>query len=195
MKKIAALVLALILALSCISALAEETFQVFYSTEDLAGITEMNGFFSGVGLSEKNVLTLKDDGAYEYIKFVAITDADVDVAAVIRGEAETEQGYALYYIYTGTYTREGDQVTLNVPETCEFSECWGPLVEMGYMKNSGGTSANGDRVCNYEGTDFDPMDNFSDPVYKFIGHDTPVSITLKADGTFSYNVAASSDDD
>ena len=195
MKKMTALILALILALSCVAALADDTFQIFYSTEDLAGITDMNGFFSGVGLSEKNVLTLKDDGTYEYIKFVAITGADVDVAAVISGEAETEQGYVLYYIYTGTYTREGDQVTLDAPATCEFKEDWGPLVEMGYMKNSGGTAANGDRVCNYEGTDFDPLDNFSNAVYKFEGHDAPVSVTVNADGTFSYNAAASSDDD
>ena len=47
MKKFAALILALVLALSCAAALAESTYTIYYATEDLAGVTDMNGFVSG----------------------------------------------------------------------------------------------------------------------------------------------------
>ena len=99
------------------------------------------------------------------------------------------------YVYTGTYTLQDDQATLNVPDECVFSEDWGVLDTMGYLKSSEGIASNGDRVTNYEGTDYDPWDNFGNPVYKFSGHDAPVSVTLNADGTFTYNAVASSDDD
>ena len=157
-------------------------------------MTDNNGFVSGVGFNEKNVLTLKDGGSYEYVKAMGSLNADTDVLAVIAGSAEKPE-YFLYYVYTGSYAKEGDQVTLNIADECVFSEDWGALVGLGYMKNSEGAASNGDRVSNYEGTDYDPMDNFSTPVYKFGGHDTPVSVTIKADGTYTYNAAASSDDD
>lgn len=189
MKKFAALLVSLVLALTCVSALADTTYTKFFTTEDLAGITDNNGFVSGCGLSECNTLILKDDGTYEYTKLLGTVDEKGEVLAPETGS------YAMRYVFTGTYTQNADQVTLNIADECVFTEDWGPLVALGYMKNSEGTASNGDRVCNYEGTDYDPMDNFSTPVYKFGGHDTPVSITVNGDSTFSYNEAASSDDD
>ena len=103
--------------------------------------------------------------------------------------------FEIRYVYTGSFTQDGDQVTLNVPDECIFSEDWGVLVAGGYMKNSEGKASEGARVTNYEGTDYDPMDNFDSQVYKFAGHDAPVNVTLNADGTFTYNAVASSDDD
>lgn len=193
MKKFAVLMLALVLTLSCCAALADSTYTHFYPTEELAGVTDLNGFITGSGMTEMNTLVLKDDGTYEYTKLLGtITDAG-EVT-----EITTENGtmrYEVSYVYTGSYTQEGDQVTMNVPEECVFSEDWGILETMGYLKNSAGMASKGDRVVNYEGTDYDPWDNFGSPVYKFAGHDAAVSVTVNADGTFTYNVAANSDDD
>ena len=193
MKKIAALVLALVLALTCVSAMADAVYTHFFAAEELAGTTDMNGFVAASPMTELNTIELKDDGTYVYTKLLATLDENHEVV-----ELETENGtlrYEIRYVYTGTYTQDGDQVTLNVPDDCEFIEDWGILTEMGYMSNSEGKASEGDRVTNYEGTDFDPMDNFGSQVYKFVGHDVPVTITVNADGTFTYNAVASSDDD
>lgn len=193
MKKFAALILALVLALAAVSALAESTYIHNFAAEELAGTTDMNGFVSALALTERNTVVLKDDGTYEYTKLMAYINEAGEVI-----EVESENGtmrFEIRYTYTGTYTQDGDQVTLNVPDECVFSEDWGVLVAGGYMKNSEGKASEGARVVNYEGTDFDPMDNFGSQVYKFVGHDAPVSVTVNADGTFSYNAVASSDDD
>ncbi|MBQ8161829.1 MAG: hypothetical protein IJ083_13945 [Clostridia bacterium] len=193
MKKLIALSLALVLTLSCVSALADAAYTHFFTGEDLAGNTDMNGFVSASPMTELNTVVLKDDGTYEYTKLLATMDENGEVV-----EIETEQAalrYEIRYVYVGTYTKDGDQVTLNVPEDCDFVEDWGVLSVMGYTSNSEGKASEGARVVNYEGTDYDPMDNFSSAVYKFDGHDTPVSITVNADGTFTYNAVASSDDD
>ena len=193
MKKFAALILALVLALSCCAALAESTYIHTFTAEELAGNTDMNGFVSALALTERNTLVLKDDGTYEYTKLMAYIDEAGEVI-----EVTSENGtmrFEIRYVYTGTYTQDGDQVTLNVPNDCTFSEDWGVLVDGGYMKNSAGKASEGARVTNYEGTDYDPMDNFGSQVYKFVGHDAPVNVTVNADGTFTYNAVASSDDD
>lgn len=193
MKKIAALILALALALSCAAALADNAYTRTFTAEELAGTTDMNGFVSALALTELNTIVLKDDGTYEYTKLMAYIGENGEVV-----EVTSENGtmrFEIRYTYTGTYTQDGDQVTLNVPDECVFSEDWGVLVDGGYMKNSEGKASEGARVTNYEGTDYDPMDNFDSEVYKFVGHDAPVNVTVNADGTFTYNAVASSDDD
>lgn len=196
MKKIAALVLALVLALTCLAALVEESGEIytcFFTAEELAGSTDMNGFVAASPMTELNTVELKDDGTYVYTKLLATLDENFEVAEIATEQAALR--YEIRYVYTGTYTRDGDQVTLNVPDDCEFLEDWGILTTMGYMSNSEGKASEGARVTNYEGTDFDPMDNFGSQVYKFVGHDAAVVITVNADGTFTYNAVASSDDD
>lgn len=204
MKKLTALllILALVLAAFCTSALAdgEETpaeeglaYTHAFAAEELAGTTDMNGFVSALALTELNTIVLKEDGTYKYTKLMAYIDENGEVM-----EVEFENGtmrFEIRYVYTGTFTQDGDQVTLDVPEECEFLEDWGMLVDAGYMKNSSGLASEGTRVVNYEGTDYDPMDNFGSQVYKFAGHDEPVSVTVNEDGTFTYNEVASSDDD
>ena len=193
MKKIAALVLALVLALTCVSALADAAYTHFFTAEELAGSTDMNGFVAASPMTELNTVELKDDGTYVYTKLLATLDENHEVVELATENAAVR--YEIRYVYTGTYTREGDQVTLNVPDDCEFLEDWGVLVTLGYMNNSEGKASEGARVTNYEGTDYDPMDNFDSEVYKFVGHDAPVNVTVNADGTFTYNAVASSDDD
>ena len=193
MKKFAALILALVLALAAVSALAESTYTHFFSIEELAGTTDMNGFVAASPMTELNTIVLKDDGTYEYTKLMATLNENYEVVEIATEQAALR--YEIRYTYTGTYTQEGDQVTLNVPTECVFLEDWGILTTMGYMSNSEGKASEGARVVNYEGTDFDPMDNFGSQVYKFVGHDAPVSITVNDDGTFNYNAVASSDDD
>ncbi len=193
MKKIAALILALVLALSCAAALADTAYTHAFTAEELAGTTDMNGFVSALALTELNTIVLKDDGTYEYTKLMAYIGENGEVVEVTNENGTMR--FEIRYTYTGTYTQDGDQVTLNVPDECVFSEDWGVLVDGGYMKNSEGKASEGARVTNYEGTDYDPMDNFDSEVYKFVGHDAPVNVTVNADGTFTYNAVASSDDD
>ena len=146
MKKFAALILALVLALSCAAALAESTYTIYYATEDLAGVTDMNGFVSGSAMTEMNTLVLKDDGTYEYTKLLGTVN---EAGEIVEVEMDGNKlRYEIRYVFTGAYTQDGDQVTLNVADTCVFSEDWGPLVPLGYMSNSEGSSANGDRVHN-----------------------------------------------
>ena len=194
MKKIVTLLLALVLTTACCAALADSTYTIFFPAEELAGTTEMNGFVSAMGMTELNTLILKDDGTYELTKLLGTLDEAHEVVG-FEAEGTPVPGVEVCYVYTGAYTQDGDQVTLNIPDECVFSENWSVLVDSGYMSNSAGTASNGDRVVNYEGTDFDPMDNFGGPVYKFYGHDTAINVTVNADGTYTYNAVASSDDD
>lgn len=195
MKKIIALVLSLVMMSLCCAALAESTYTCYFGLEDLAGVTDMNGFIVSQPMSELNTIVLNDDGTYVYTKLLGTLNEEFVPADVALEGDQTMRATALKYVYTGTYTIDGDQVVLGLPVECEFSEDWGTLVDMGYMSNSEGLASEGARVHNYEGVDFDPWDNFSTPVYKFDGHDTPVSVTIHADGTFTYNAAANSDDD
>ena len=194
MKKFATLLLALILTTACCAALADSQYTIFFPAEELAGTTDLNGFISAQAMTELNTLVLKDDGTYELTKLVGTLGEDY-VPVDIEMDGQALRATTVTYLYTGTYTQDGDQVTLNVPDECVFSEDWGALADLGFLSNSEGTATNGDRVVNFEGTDYDPMDNFGSPVYKFAGHDAAVNVTVNADGTFTYNAVASSDDD
>ena len=194
MKKIIALVLSLVMMSLCCAALAESTYTCFFGLDELAGTTDMNGFIVAQPMSEVNTIVLKDDGTYEYTKLLGTLNDEL-VPADIELDGQALKAVALRYVYTGTYTIDGDQVTLGLPTECVFSEDWGTLSELGYTSNSEGVASEGALVHNYEGVEFDPWDNFSSQVYKFVGHDAPVSVTINADGTFTYNAVANSDDD
>ena len=102
MKKFAALILALVLALAAVSALAESTYIHNFAAEELAGTTDMNGFVSALALTERNTVVLKDDGTYEYTKLMAYINEAGEVI-----EVESENGtmrFEIRYTYTGTYT-------------------------------------------------------------------------------------------
>lgn len=193
MKKFVALLCALVLTL-CSFALAEGTYTHHFTAEELAGNTEMNGFVSASAMTELNTLVLKDDGTYEYTKKLGNLDENGEVQNFTY-EGTEMTGACLIYTFTGSYTQDGENVTLNVPDDCVFSEAWGALTELGYMSDSEGVASEGARVVNYEGTDFDPMDCFAGPYYKFTGHDTPVNVVVAEDGTFSYAEVVNSDDE
>ena len=194
MKKLAALFLALVMLTACVSAMADSAYTHFFPAEEMAGNTDLNGFLSAQAMTELNTLELKDDGTYVYTKLIGTLDENY-VPVNIEQDGQELRATTVTYIYNGTYTQDGDQVTLNIPDECVFSEDWGALYDMGFLQNSAGTASAGDRVVNYEGTDYDPWDNFDSQMYKFAGHDAPVSVTLNADGTFTYNAVANDDDD
>ena len=90
MKKLTALllILALVLAAFCTSALAdgEETpaeeglaYTHAFAAEELAGTTDMNGFVSALALTELNTIVLKEDGTYKYTKLMAYIDENGDL--------------------------------------------------------------------------------------------------------------------
>ncbi len=90
MKKIAALVLALILALSCVSALADTTY-VGNTVYCEAGYE--NDVYNGVA----KVLTLKDDGTFQLI----------DNTSIIHNSYKVVTNW--FYIVTGTYEITSDE--------------------------------------------------------------------------------------
>jgi len=195
MKKLAILLVALVLAMTlCCSALAEsKTYTHFFPAEELAGTTDLNGFISAMAMTQLNTVELKDDGTYVYTKLLGTLDENHEPANMVQDGAELRAVNVLY-TFTGTYTQEGVQVVLNIPETCEFSEDWGALYDIQALQNSAGTAANDDRVRNYEGWDHSSMEVFTNPVYKYM-EPAAVTITLNDDGTFDYVAAANSDDE
>ena len=100
MKKFAALLIALVLTLSCVAALADATYTIFYTTQDLAGVTDMNGFVSGSAMTEANTLVLKDDGTYEYTKLLGTVN---EQGEIVETEMQgTKLRYEIRYTFTGT---------------------------------------------------------------------------------------------
>ena len=157
------------------------------TTEDLAGKTAHNGFISGIGAQERNKVILKEDGTYEYTKEVAIYDEDGN---------KNEDGVDLVYLYTGKYTEADGEVTLEIPEDCEFKENWASLEEKGYLLSSEGKASEGDLVTPKEGETYDPMNTFLTEYYVDSANcDSPVVIIVDDEtGEFSYKEVESDDD-
>lgn len=161
------------------------TFEL--TKEDLAGKTAHNGFISGTGAQERNKVVLKDDGTYEYTKEVAKYDEDGN---------KQEDDLDLVYVYTGKYTEADGEVTLEIPEDCEFKEDWGILEEKGYLLSSEGKASAGDKVVPKEGEEYDPMNTFLTEYYVDSAKcDSPVVIIVDDEtGEFSYKEVESDDD-
>ena len=186
MKKLTAILTLIALMTACCSAFAASgTYTAFFSTEELSGSVEHTGYIAGVQAQQKNTLVLNDDGTYEYTKLVGIFDENQELV----------DGMALSFLYTGNYEEDGDTITLKAPAECVFSENWGGLAEAGHLLNSEGTASAGDLVNCKEGTTHDPMKIFPGAFYKEANEVVDTVITINADGTFSYNAVASSDDD
>ena len=199
MKKFAAMLLALILCVSCVSALAEGPYTLNYAADEIVQNTFHNGFLTAVGCNEVNTLTLNDDGTYLYVKELHVED---DAGAVV------EEGMVIItYSFTGTYTQDGDTVVLAFPTAAEFSETWGPLADAGYFLNSTGSATfmdgefAGDTVKCKEEDGHNPFDIFpgaflNDALVMGEGFDADantVTVTLNGD-SFEYVIHNSDDD-
>ena len=187
MKKIIAILtlVAMLVACSCAFA-ASGTYTAYFSTAEMSGSCAHSGFIAGVGGSEKNTLVLNEDGTYEYTKFVGNLDENLE---------PVEGGVALCFVYTGTYEEDGSTITLKAPTECVFSENWANLAELGYFMNSEGKASEGGIVQCKENQTHDPMLIFPGPLYQDADELVDVVVTINADGTFTYNAVASSDDD
>lgn len=187
MKKIIAILtlIAMLAACSCAFA-ASGTYTAYFSTGEMSGSCAHSGFIAGVKASEKNTLVLNEDGTYEYTKFVGNFDENLE---------PVEGGVALSFVYTGTYEEDGSTITLKIPTECVFSENWAALDEAGYLSSSEGKASAGDIVRCKENQTHDPMLIFPGPLYQDAEALVDVVVTINADGTFTYNAVASSDDD
>ena len=187
MKKLIAIVTLVAMLTACCSAFAASgTYTAYFSTEDMSGSCAHSGFIVGVGASEKNTLVLNEDGTYEYTKLVSKFDENLE---------PVEGALALRFVYTGSYEEDGSTITLKVPAECVFSEDWASLKDAGYFMNSEGKASAGDIVQCKENQTHDPMMIFPGPLYQDAAELVDVVVTINADGTFTYNAVASSDDD
>lgn len=80
------------------------------------------------------------------------------------------------YTFTGSYTADGDTVTLNAAEKCTFSEDWGNL--SGYIENTEGKDS----------TEAEALSVFPTQFYAVSesGNANAV-VKVSSDGTFTYN--------
>lgn len=149
------------------------------TTEDLNEKIDHSGFATAVGAQQKNKLVLKDDGTYEYTKELATFDEDGNVTA---------DGIDIVYVFTGKYTEADGEVTLEIPEDCEFDENWAPFVDLGYLLNSKGKASDGDKVVPDDGEPRDPMNYFLTEYYADSEKcDSPVVVTVDDEtGEFAY---------
>jgi hypothetical protein len=204
MKKLLALILAVVLCASLTLASAESVYVKEFTTEELTSNTFHNGFVTALGAKEVNTLTLNDDGTYVYVKELHQENEDGTVA-----EATEEAPVLLVtYTFTGAYTQDGDTVVLSFPTNVKFSENWGNLAAMGYFLNSEGEAnfaddeITGDNVKCKEEEGHVPFDIFPGPFVVdslvtseagFDAEECTVTITLNGD-SFDYVIVNSDDD-
>ena len=161
-------------------------YTIFYSTEELGGNTAHNGFVTGLGLSQKNTVTLNEDNTYEYTKELSVFNDE---------QMSEDNSVDVVYTFNGDYESEGDKVTLSAPSDVTFDENWAILSESGHLASTKGTSK--DKVVPKEGEEYNPLDAFLTPYYSYSAtNDSTVVITVnQSDNTFEYNEAVSSDDE
>lgn len=111
----------------------KKTYTNEYALADVAEKMYQTGYF--VNLSEDGgtyVVTLELDGEnYTLTKHIIGPDAE-------RSGLSLKMD--LSFAYSGTYTQEGDKVTLKVPEKCEWSEDWVGLEDYGVFISGSGTT-------------------------------------------------------
>ena len=202
MKKFAAMILAMILCVSCVSALAESTYTLRYSADEIVQNTFHNGFVTAVGCNEVNTLTLNDDGTYVYVKELHVED---EAGNVSEGTAEMPAAKITYTFY-GAYTQDVDTVVLSFPTKVEFDENWGALAVAGYFLNNSGEATfegefAGDKVQCKEEEGHNPFDIFpgaflNDALVMGEGFDAEANtVTVTLNGySFEYVIHNSDDD-
>ena len=204
MKKFAALFLSIVLcAALCVTAFADTTYVKHFTLEEITQNTFHNGFVTALGGNEVNTLTLNDDGTYVYTKEI---HQEAEDGTVVEGTEEAP-AMLLTYVFTGTYTKDGDTVVLAFPTAVKFSENWGGLALSGYFLNSEGEATltdgvfEGDIVQCKEAESHNPFDLFPgvymvDALVVGDGFDADanaVTVTLNGD-SFDYVIVNSDDD-
>ena len=167
-------------------------------SEDGGAVTVTDGTdqaaVEGDGLTWKEIAASKSDA-------IPADYADADWAALVEtAKAPPADGpIVLTYTFTGTYTVDGDTVTLNPAEACTWSEDWGALQNYGFTNVSGNEN---DRVYpkGPTGESYLPLDHFSGSyLFAFTDPETvtnnfAVKVSVDpASGSFTYIVESAFD--
>lgn len=141
------------------------------STKSVGSWTEENGIIS-VTLSDETT-TVSDDkitiGGIELSLNAELPDEykNADFDALIE-EAETPVVYSDYitisYTFKGTYTADGDTVTLSAATSCVWSEDWASLQARGFT-NCSGTEKDVVTPKGSTGETYLPLDHFGGQYY------------------------------
>lgn len=140
------------------------TYTMTMSFNEFAEKSNHSGYLAYSGseqtTSQTNTLELKADGTYSLTKHME------DTGMLIKVE----------YTFTGSYTADGDTVTLNAAEKCTFSEDWGNL--SGYIENTEGKDS----------TEAEALSVFPTQFYAVSeSGNANVVVKISSDGTFTYN--------
>ena len=167
-------------------------------SEDSGAVTVTDGnedaAVSDDGLMWKGIATTKSED-------IPADYADGNWANLIsEAQAPAAEGpFALNYVFTGTYTVEGNTVTLPPADGCSWSENWGQLQNYGFTNVSGNE---GDKVFpkGPTGESYLPLDHFSGNfLFAFTDAETvtnnfAVKVEVnQADRTFTYIVESAFD--
>lgn len=142
-KKVVAVCMVVVLGVACLMLTAcgnagsgeggnagaeKETYVNEHELADVANMTYHSGYIVGAFAEAGGTytVTLELDGEnYTLTKHMVGADED---------------GVDLLFAYSGTYTQDGDEVTLEVPTKCEWSEDWAGLEDYGAFINGSGTT-------------------------------------------------------
>ena len=211
MKKVLTVVLSVLLCASMAIACAsvpkslDGTFTCTFSKDDITSNTFHNGFVTALGANEVNTITFSPDGTYSYVKELHTEDDSGSVVSPDNGG----MAILITYTYTGTYSMNGNNAVLDFPQSCTFSENWGPLGGSYFTNSSGtytwnGTFGDGDLVNCKEDETHNPMDIFVNSFVQdylttsesgFSAENTKVTVTPDtAANTFTYVIVNTDDD-
>lgn len=133
------------------------TFSDFGDKSNHSGYLGYSG--SDQTTSQTNTLELKSDGTYTLTKHME------DTGMLIKVD----------YVFSGSYTAEGQTVTLKAAEKCTYSEDWGNL--FGYITNIEGKDS----------TDAEILSVFPTQYYAVSeSGNADAVVTVSSEGTFSY---------
>lgn len=175
----AALMVGAIIAFGACGNTVAGTYTFEALAEDCNGNMSHNGYLSASAAYQVNTLVLGEDDTYTLTK-----DTKTD----------GESGIEMKYIFTGTYTYDGNTVTLSAPTDVEWTENWSHFTNYGFV-NTQGKYSEGDTTVNCktgEAVDgsHDPRNFFNGPYYVDSTSNTSQTVTVDTEnGTFSYSAS------
>lgn len=139
------------------------TYTMALTFSDIGENSNHSGYLGYSGsdqtTSQTNTLELKSDGTYTLTKHME------DTGMLIKVD----------YVFSGSYTAEGQTVTLKAAEKCTYSEDWGNL--SGYVTNIEGKDS----------TDAEILSVFPTQYYAISeSGNADAVVTVSSEGTFSY---------